>query len=240
MIHKKTSLFTSTSALSSSLLSQASLWSSWKDLLMSISSKSDIPSLPWWTPTLATKSLLKGRLFRVHVATTVWWLSPLLLITTCHDSQEGWRCWGGGCIRLFSANDIVPTGNFSPPCQPFTIPLMCRPPHQMKQVFSKRNWVTGAAPLLAGLVWRAHCLFWFVSSTNRAFWVERRPSWLVSLCPVSYDKCYHAPCSCYFTTRCLTISPRFPTARAAWPKSSIWTAVKGLYLCKESCVCWGH
>lgn len=211
---------------------------------MSISSKCDIPSLPSWTPTLATNSLLKGRLFRVYVATMVWWLSPLLLITACNDSQEGCEAGEGageGAPCYFQPMTSSPLETF--PLHAYLSPsLWCADLHtrwnkcfpkgtqQLELLRCSPAWCEEPAAAAAACFGLCHAHK--RSYTNTAFWVERAPLGNVSRCPVSYDKCYHAPFSCYFTTRCLVISPCFPRAHAAWPKSSIWTAVKGLYLCK--------
>lgn len=211
---------------------------------MSISSKCDIPSLPSWTPTLATKSLLKGRLFRVHVATTVWWLSPLLLITAWNESQEGWG-WGkeGGeaLVAIFSQWHR-PHRRLFPSMPTFHHPsdVQTSTPDETS-VFQRElsNWscsaarragVKGPPPVLV-CVMHAN-----IHVQTQHFELRGRILGNASRCPVSYDKCYHAPFSCYFTTRCLTVSPRFPRAHAAWPKSSIWTAVKGLYVKTVVCV----
>lgn len=143
--------------LSSSLF-LASFWSSWKGLVISISSKCDIPPLPFWTPALATLSLFKKRLFCVHVTTThavvpaMMVANRLWLITVLQMSHRGRRDVERGALRYFWPHQrLFPSVPTFPHCS------------DLWTSSTDETSVWGGAqsldPLcsLAGLVWRAAC-----------------------------------------------------------------------------------
>lgn len=186
--------------LSSSLF-LASLWSSWKGLVISISSKCDIPPLPFWTPALATLSLFKKRLFCVHVTTThaavpaTMVANRLWLITALQMSHRGRRDVERGALRYFWPLTSAPPETF--PLRAYLSPLLWS--LDLLNRWNKRlrrSSVTGPTllPCWPGVKSR---LFWFVSYTQtfiykHSVWVER-PLLARPRCPVSYDKCYYAP-----------------------------------------------